>query len=317
MHRLLVPVGSWFRHENGRGVRSDSPKSRTGLLVRGSSEVCLIVEAESEKLDPTVSPLAHFGNEVRIEREALNMSRRELGKEAHCGHSLVAKIESGDRVPQLEFAETCDRVFPHARGRFVRMWPLALRYAFPPWFRRYVELEWKASVVRMYQPQLLPGLVQTGGYARAVLRGGRPNNLEDLVTARLERQRILRRENPARLWLVVNENVLRTTVGNREVMREQLTHLQSIAETPLHRVQIIENKEREHGYPSPFSPFGILSFAEGADVVHADGFPRGYLLAEPDDVSEARDTFDLLTAMALPPDESTALIDSVLKDEYS
>lgn len=273
------------------------------------------VEAEND--DPTASPLKHFGSEVRLERDRAGMSREDLGLAARCGYSLVAKIESGARVPPMAFAETCDRVFPYSQGRFVRMWPMVLRYAFPPWFRQYVELEWTATAVRMYQPQLVPGLVQTPAYARAVLRAGRPDNLEDLVTARMERQRILTREKPARLWLVINESVLRTTVGDRSVMKEQLIRLRDLAETPAHRVQIIDEKEREHGYPSPFSPFGVLSFTEGADVVHADGFPRGYLLAEQGDVAMARDAYDLLTAMATPPDESAKLIDSVVKGIYS
>jgi DNA-binding XRE family transcriptional regulator len=270
------------------------------------------VETESpDPSDPTATPLKHFGNEVMIERERLGMSRAELGKVAHCSYSLVHKIERGDRVPALDFAETCDRVFPHANGRFLRLWPLVLRYAFPPWFRRYVELEWTATVVRMFNPQLVPGLVQTPEYARAVLRTGRPTNLEDLVTARSERQRVLTRDNPARLWLVLNEAVLRNTVGDPGIMRGQLTHLRGLAVNPIHRVQIIRDKGQHHGWQSPF---GLLSFNEGADVVHVDGFPKGYVLAEPDDVSTAQDAYDLLTAMAAPPDESAELIDSFLKD---
>ncbi|MET9468470.1 helix-turn-helix transcriptional regulator [Streptomyces sp. NPDC006544] len=269
---------------------------------------------ETDPDDPTASPLVHFGREVRLERERLGISRKELAKAATCGYSLVAKIESGDRVPPREFAEACDRLFPHSNGRFVRLWPLALRYAFPPWFRRYVELEETASVVRMFNCQLLPGLVQTTAYARAVLRTGRPTNLEDLVAARIERQRVLTREQPARLWLVLNQAVLTHTVGGPDVMRAQLSRLHELAADPAHRVQIIEDKGRHHGY---HSPFGVLSFNEGTDVVHVDGFPRGYLLAEPDDLEKAREAYDLLTAMALPPDESADLIDSTLKDNYS
>src|SRR5882757_1070771 len=233
---------------------------------------------ETEKVDPTdpaSSPLKHFGREVLIERERLNMSRYDLGKEVHCSYSLVAKIETGGRVPTLDFAEACDRVFPHANGRFVRLWPLVLRYAFPPWFRQYVELEWTATVVRMFHPQLIPGLVQTPAYARSVLQALRPSNLDDLVTARMERQRILSRETPTRLWIVLNEAVLRNRVGDAGTMREQLAHLRRLADAPEHRVQIIRDNDQHHGVASPF---GLLSFSEGADVVHVDGFPRGYVL---------------------------------------
>ncbi|WNI21523.1 helix-turn-helix transcriptional regulator [Streptomyces sp. ITFR-16] len=270
---------------------------------------------EDPASDPSASPLKHFGNEVRLERELLGMSRAKLGKAANCGDSLVAKIENGDRVPQLEFAEACDREFPHANGRFVRLLPLVIRYAYPPWFRPYVALEQKATAVRMFHPTLLPGLVQTRAYAEAVLRTGRPTNLEDLVTVRLERQRILTREDsPARLWLVLNEAVLRNPVGDAALMREQLGRLRELSEVPRHRVQIVPAGKTNN---LVVSPFGILSFNEGGDVVHVDGFPRGYVLAEPNDVGEAQDAYDLLKAMAAPPDETAELINKVIKDCYS
>ncbi|MER8001778.1 helix-turn-helix transcriptional regulator [Streptomyces sp. NPDC095613] len=276
----------------------------------------MAVENETmEPADPAVSPLAHFGAEVRLERERLGMSRAELGKEARCGYSLVAKIEAGDRVPSLDFAETCDRTFPYANGRFARLWPLALRYAFPPWFRPYVELEWSATRLRMFHPLLLPGIVQTEEYARTVLRTGRPTNLEDLVTARLARQRVLTREDPCRLWIILDEGVLRRPVGGAQVMRGQLEKLRALAENPLHVIQVIPSTIA--AYPGSGAPFGLLSFGEGADVVHVDGFPKGYLLAEPDDVSTAQSAYDLLKATALPPDESAPVIDSILRDCFS
>ncbi|WP_249466032.1 helix-turn-helix domain-containing protein [Streptomyces fradiae] len=270
------------------------------------------VEAEADDhTDPAASPLLHFGAEVRLERERLGISRHELADKAACSYSLVAKIECGDRVPPREFAEACDRLFPHSGGRFVRLWPLAVRYAFPPWFRAYVELETKATAVRFFSLSLLPGLVQTEDYARAVLRTGRPANLDDLVTARMARQRILTREQPARLWLVVSATALRTEVGGPGVMRGQLKRLRELAEVPTNRVQILDDKEH-HGF---HSPFGLLSFADGAsDVVHVDGYPRGYLLAEQADVARARDAYDLLTAMACSPHKSPGLIDSIMRD---
>jgi hypothetical protein len=272
----------------------------------------LSVETETDDhADPTASPLVHFGAEVRVERERLGISRHDLAAKASCSYSLVAKIEAGDRVPPREFAEACDRLFPHSGGRFIRLWPLAMRYAFPPWFRAYVELEAKATAVRFFSLALLPGLVQTEDYARAVLRTGRPTHLEDLVTARMARQRILTREQPARLWLVVSTTALRSMVGGPDVMRGQLTRLRELAEVPTHRVQILDDKEH-HGF---HSPFGLLSFADGAaDVVHVDGYPRGYLLAEQADVERARDAYDLLAAMACSPNKAPGVIDSILKD---
>ncbi|WP_338932452.1 helix-turn-helix transcriptional regulator [Streptomyces netropsis] len=273
------------------------------------------VENETADADLPVTPLAHFGREVRLERERLCLSREELGKKAHCGYSLVAKVEGGERVPRLEFAEACDQVFPHANGRFVRLWQLVLRFAFPPWFRKYVELEGVATHIRMFQCQLVPGLVQTEEYARAIMETGRLPNLDDLVTARMERQRILAREEPPKLWVILDEGVLRRTVGGVGVMKGQLERLRDLADTAPHVVQIIpENGKPYHGWSGSFA---LLSFNEGADVVHVDGFPRGYFLAEQDDVASATRAYDLLIATALPPNDSAPLINSILKESYS
>ncbi|KPC93006.1 DNA-binding protein, partial [Streptomyces sp. NRRL F-6602] len=137
-----------------------------------------------------------------------------------------------------------------------------------------------------------------------------------LVTARLERQQILQREEPTGLWLVLHERVLRNVVGSEEIMREQLLRLLQIAETSTHRVQIIRDEGRYRG-PVGAAPFVLMSFEEGADVVHVDGFPRGYVLAEQDEVADAEDAYDLLRALAMPLEESAELINSVLKECYS
>ncbi|MFI6285938.1 Scr1 family TA system antitoxin-like transcriptional regulator [Streptomyces sp. NPDC051018] len=268
----------------------------------------------TDPADPASSALAHFGHEARLEREALGISRADFGTEATCGYSLVAKIENGQRVPPREFAEACDRVFPHANGRFMRLWPLALKYAYPVWFRRYVELEGVAARIQLFNPLLVPGLVQTEEYARVILRAGRPDSLEDAVTARMERQRVLVTADHPQLWIVVTEYALRRTVGNADVTRDQLQRLKDLAEVPRNVVQVLpEAAGYVHGSNNPY---GLLSFKEGADVVHVDGFPTGYTVADSTPVAEAQKAYDLLKATALPLDESVSVINLIMKDVH-
>ncbi|MGP3966616.1 helix-turn-helix domain-containing protein [Streptomyces sp. 6N223] len=264
--------------------------------------------------DPSANALVHFGVEIAEERKRHGWSLADLAKRIPCDKSLVHKIEKAQRIPSLELAEACDREFK-ANGRFVRHWKWAIKYAFPAWFQRYVELEMEATSIRLFHSGLVPGLLQTEEYARTVLRAGRPRDLEGLVTLRMERQAILSRKNAPDLWIILDEEVLRREVAAGDVMRAQLERLLRIAEIPQHVVQIIPASVRN--YHGSFCPYGILSFDEGADVVHVDGFPRGYLLAEPGDVSEATRAYDLLKATAHSPDKSAALINSVLKDRYS
>lgn len=274
----------------------------------------MAVEHEGEDpKDPKASALVNFGVEVRMERQRHGMSLSRLATAVPCDKSLVQKVETAERTPSRDFAAALDRVFD-ANGRFVRHWEWAIKYAFPPWFQHYVELERQATSIRMFQPVLVPGLLQSEEYARAVLRVGRHDNLDDLVTMRMERQLILDRETPPKLWVVVDAGVLTRTVGSDEVMQRQLQRLLSLAATPSHVVQVLPYRQTYHGWSAPFS---LLSFDVGADVVHVDGHPKGYLLAEPDEVATATKSYDLLKATALPPDESAALINDVLKERYS
>ncbi|MYS23912.1 Helix-turn-helix domain-containing protein [Streptomyces sp. DvalAA-14] len=264
--------------------------------------------------DPAMSPLRHFGKEVRIERERLGISRADLGKAAHCGYSLVAKIEQGERLPALDFAEACDRVFPTAGGRFVRLWPLIIKYAYPSWFRPFVELEAVAMGIRSFQVQVVPGLLQTEAYARAVLGAVRRSaeSVEHMVAARLQRQRILARDKPPELWVVLDENVLRRQLGSRAVFAEQLERLLEEGDIPSTVIQVVPFSVGVHAGLE--GPFAALTMDEGPDVVYMDGFSRGHILADPADVKAALRVYDLLTAMALSPGASRDLIHSTLKD---
>lgn len=264
--------------------------------------------------DPAANALVHFGVEVQAELQRQGTPIGRLANEVPCDKSLVYKIMNASRIPSRAFAEGCDRAF-NAGGRFVRHWKWAIKYAFPAWFQRYVELEMEAVSLRIFNSQWIPGLLQTEDYARTLLQIGRPQDLEGLVTLRMERQTILTRKHPPSLWVVLDEGVLRRDVAPVDVMRAQLERLLTLAKDPRHVVQIIPSRIK--GYPGSGSPYSILAFDEGADVVHVDGFPRSYLLAEPADVSAAVRAYDLLKATACPPDESLALIDSVLKDQYT
>lgn len=262
--------------------------------------------------DPSAGVLAHFGQEVRLARERMGIQRTEFAKTINFGYALLSKIECGKRVPAREFAEACDAVFPDANGRFMRLWPLALKYAYPAWFRKYVELEQTAIRIYLFNSVLVPGLLQTEEYARAVLSIGRPVNVTDLVTARMERQRVLTRETAPQTWVILEESALRRSTGDPGVMRRQLERIRELAETPPHVIQIIPQER------SAFTtPFGILAFPQGPEIAHVDGFPTGYVVADQENVEAARSAFDLLKAVALPPAETASVVDALVKDEYT
>ncbi|MDH6126174.1 helix-turn-helix transcriptional regulator [Kitasatospora sp. GP82] len=269
--------------------------------------------AAADDLDPTSSVLAFYATELRRLREKSNITQRELARRAHMAPSLLNKIEAAKRLPSKELSEVADEVFGTDR-HFQRLWPLVIKFAYPTWFRPFVELEEAATAIRSFEAQAVPGLLQTEQYARAVFTAGRLDRerVEESVAARLERQRILARESPPELWMVLDENVLRRPVGGPATMREQLERLLTAADNPRTVIQIIPYEAGGHAGVS--GPFAALTLDEGPDVVYADGFIQGQILADPSDVKAAARAYDLLSAAALSPSRSIDLIAHTMKE---
>ncbi|MBV9023231.1 MAG: helix-turn-helix domain-containing protein [Streptomycetaceae bacterium] len=254
--------------------------------------------------------LAFYGAEQRRLRTEAGISQARLAKLAYCTPSLLCKIESAQRVPSEELAQRCDAVLDTG-GHLARLWPLVIKYAYPAWFRPFVDLEEQATAIQSFETRLIPGLLQTEEYARAIFAGGRPDRMEELVAARLNRQRILTRDDPPQLWVVMDENALRTNFGGRSVMRAQLARLLQAVEVPRIVIQVVPADVRAH---VSYWPYWTLSFDEGPDVLYVDGFYQGELRGEPEVLQEAHRAYDLLRAIALPPDASIDLIASIMKD---
>ncbi|MDX3854439.1 helix-turn-helix transcriptional regulator [Streptomyces sp. AK02-01A] len=269
--------------------------------------------AYADELDPADSVLSFYATDLRRLREKAGMSQRALAAEALMAPSLLNKIEAAKRLPTKELSALADRTFG-TDGHFTRLWPLVIKYAYPKWFRPFVELEEAASEIRSFEVQVMPGLLQTEGYAREVLAARRPNPdvVEEHVIARLERQRILMRDSPPELWIVLDENVLRRRMGSVDTMRGQLEHLLTAAQTYNTVLQIIPYDAG--GHAGVGGPFSALTLDEGPDVVYVDGFLQGQILAEPEDVKAATRAYDLLAAAALSPNRSIDMIADSLKE---
>ncbi|MGX2996134.1 helix-turn-helix domain-containing protein [Streptomyces sp. JNUCC 64] len=266
--------------------------------------------AETGGPDPTTSLLAFFGAEVLRLRLARDLSQAALASKALATQAMISYVERAKRVPSKELSEGLDRAL-QADGHFARLYPLVIRYAYPGWFLPYVELEREAISFRSFEGQVIHGLLQTEDYMRAMLAAVRPDDLDALVAARLSRQEVFEREDPLRAWFVVDEAVLVRRIGGRDVMRDQLEKLLAAAESPRTVIQVVPMEKPVH--PGLAGPFAILGFDEGPDVLYADGFSQGRAVTDPAEVASATHAYDLLRAVALPPDESADLIGRYLK----
>ncbi|MGP3984313.1 helix-turn-helix domain-containing protein [Streptomyces sp. KR80] len=263
------------------------------------------------ELDPSGSPLAFFGSEVRLHRESAEMSQNELGKAFYCSGALVGYIETAKRFPTHEFAESCDKIFK-TDGSFERLWQLVARLPLPSWFREYPEFEAAATAIRTYQAQTLYGLLQTEDFARALLRTGRHQDLEAMVAARMKRQRILERPDAPEIWVVLDEAVLRRRFTHADVMRAQLQRLLDYRYDPKMVIQILPFSA---GSPTWLDgSFNLLTMDEGADFVYSEGVGTAHVMAHPDEFKQAAFRYDLLRAAALSPEDSADLIASLLEE---
>ncbi|MEH0633386.1 helix-turn-helix transcriptional regulator [Streptomyces bottropensis] len=269
--------------------------------------------ANIQSLDPSASPLDYYGWELRRQREAHGLKQGQLGEIIFCTGSLVGQIETTKKIPTRDFSERVDAALG-TDGVFSRLIGLVLRSQLPNWFQPYAEMEAKATYISTYQAQLVYGLLQTEEYARAVLATGMPDDLDGLVAARMERQRILEREQPPLAWAILDEAVLHRPIGGREIMRGQLARLLEFTEHRWMRVQVLPNVAGEHA--SLAGSFNLLRFEEDPDVVYTEDVIAGHVTANPETIREAARRYAHLQAAALSVEASAALITRVMEERY-
>jgi transcriptional regulator with XRE-family HTH domain len=265
------------------------------------------------RLDPSASPLDYFGYELRRYREATGMTQGELGSSIFCTGSLIGQIETAHKVPTREFAERADAALM-TDGCFSRLVGLVLRSQLPAWFQAYAEMEAKAAYVSTYQCQLVYGLLQTETYARAVLSVEQADRLDEMVAARMERQRILRREEPPVMLVVLDEAVLYREIGGREVMRNQLAHLLDLMGRPSLELQVLPFSVGQHA--GMMGSFTLLRFDDDPDLHYSESYDSGHMTANPQVIRERSLGYARLQADALSGRKSAALIARVMEERY-
>ncbi|MFY1668658.1 helix-turn-helix domain-containing protein [Plantactinospora sp. WMMB334] len=256
--------------------------------------------------------LEHFAEELRLARAAAGMSQAALAEAINYSQPMVAKVESCERRPSLDFARRCDAVFT-TDGRFVRIQKRISREIVVQYFREWAGVEQEAKALRWFEPVYVPGLLQTEAYARAVFAGPgllSAEEIEEQVATRLDRQEILARAKPPLLTFVVDEHVLRRPIGDRAVMREQLLHLVKVA-TSVPQVRIHVVPASTGAYAGLDGPFVLATPQAGEPAVYFEGHWHGQVDDRPDFVRHMIDTWETIRSVALPDQQSIDLIAEV------
>lgn len=267
--------------------------------------------AAPAELDPSASALAYFGSELRRYRVAADLTQERLGEIVNYSGALVGLVETAKRTPTRDFAERCD-VALGTDGVLSRLWPLVNRSNVPTWFRNYVELEPLARQIQTFEAQAVPGLLQTEGYARAVLGAGHSVAVDELLTARMERQRILEQDVPPLLWIVLDEAVVRRPVGGRAVMREQLARLIELVTAQRIVLQVLPYTAGEHACMD--GALTILSLDDGHTVVYVEVHGGGHLIDQMEAVQAAQLRYDLVRASALSRTASVEMLRAAMEE---
>lgn len=277
-----------------------------------------------------------LGEELRRLREAAEVTMADAAAALDCTTGKVSRIENGRvtvRLPDLTAmlraynvsdADVWERLTGLARKANRRRregWWNQYGPVLADTYRDYIALEAMAGSIRTFQAQLVPGLLQTPDYIRAVTVASQQwqtaDEIEQFVQVRLARQARLSGETRLELWAVLSEGVLLQQVGGPNVMAQQLQHLVTASEAPNVNVQVLPFSRGAHA--SMFGPYVVLGFPEqGAlDVVLADNPTGSVWLEREAEVARYHDLFDAARTSALSPVESRALIHRRAKEHSS
>jgi transcriptional regulator with XRE-family HTH domain len=251
---------------------------------------------------------ALFADELRAMRKQRGWSRDELGEMINFSGSTVGNIEAGLRAPTRDQAVRLDEAFG-TPGTFGRLEGRLRGVPFSSGFRPFQPYEAEAGVLRWFEHSLVPGLFQTEDYARAILGVNPGTSAEDVkerVAARMARQSVLFREDPAPpyVWAVVDEHVLNRDIGDPAVMLSQVEHMADLARMPRITIQVIPS-----GRPGSRGAFVIAETGRSPAIVYLENASQGQTVEDPDVVAEMTLMFDALRTEALTGGASLTLIE--------
>jgi transcriptional regulator with XRE-family HTH domain len=272
------------------------------------------------EIDGTASPLAFFGAELRRLRMETGLSQEQLGQRIGYSGTMVGKIETGERAPSEDLAEGCDEALG-TKGLLARIYDLARRWdgGYPSWFAGWMDRERTATSLCWWEPLLIPGLAQTADYARALFvawQSGDTNDgeIEELVSARMERQSIFSQPKPPEAWLIIDETVLHRRIGDTKTMYDQLAQLAAMAKRPNILIQVLPAAAGAH--VGLLGAFAIAS-GNGADTVYTESPDEGQTTELPTVAAKLTRTFNILRGEALPQEASRELIMKTAEERWT
>jgi len=246
---------------------------------------------------------------LRGYRDQNGWTRSFAAQQLRLSESLLEKLERAERRPQRHHPAIFDDVFRTPRV-FARVYEDVVAEPYPEFFGPRVVYENKAATITEFEHRAVPGLYQTRDYARATFRAGKPYAtlaaIEADVDARMERQDILSRDDPPRLWTLIGEGALRQVVGSVPVTVAQIDHLVEMSEWPNVVLQVVPFTATDA--PVHNGPAALFEFDEEPPVAYLEGWGAGRVLDDPKDVAEMSTALKMITGCALSPTDTRACL---------
>ncbi|MFD9944133.1 helix-turn-helix domain-containing protein [Nonomuraea sp. NPDC059023] len=267
---------------------------------------------ENAEPEPALkTPSVKFGTHLREYRIMAGRRQKQLAVMLGWSVSKISMIERGERRADEDFARAADTALGAGGGLLTR-WRETVGQAgrFSIWLAQLVEIEQRADMLRAWEPLIVPGMLQTEQYARAIFRGRpeiTPDVVEQSVAARLDRQRILEREKGPKLWVVLDEGVLTRPIGSEEIMAEQLAHLAGMDDHPRVHLRILpHNAWLTTGLQGAFMLAGGPAMP---DTAYLESITLSQITADPSRVLDIKSRYEMLHGEALPRRASLQLIE--------
>lgn len=277
---------------------------------------------------PTVLRII-LGSHLRRLRESKGISRDDAGYTIRASGSKISRLELGRVGFKLRDVEDLLTLYGVAEGedRDVLLalaeqanapgWWHKYGDVLPEWFQVYVGLEEAAKLIRTYEVQFVPGLLQTEEYVRAIATrhlSVSPEEVERRVSLRMTRQQVLTRHNPPRLWAVIDEAALRRSVGGRDVMRGQLERLIEASKLPNVTLQVLPFSVGSHSAEA--GAFTILRFPDSdmPDIAYLEQLTSAIYLDKPDEVEQYLEAMERLCIESEKPENTVELLSRILQE---
>ncbi|WP_328377364.1 helix-turn-helix transcriptional regulator [Streptomyces sp. NBC_00440] len=255
-----------------------------------------------------------YGEELRIRRIAAGLTQEAVSEGVVCSPTLISHWEAGRRLPTPDDAQRLDRVLG-TDGFFAR-WLEDLDTKFTQYFAPVAELEQLTAEIRHYSASLIPGLLQTEEYSRAVFREHAPNHdnkeLDKAVVIRRARAALLEKPSRPVFWCLLDESALRRRVGGPKVMADQLHKIADMAEAGRLRLHVLPFSVGCHALAEGM--LYLMKFADAPPVAYTESMRTGHLMDDPALVRECQTAYDLALSDALPHTDSLALVRAVAEE---